>query len=287
MSQKVAIVTGSTRGIGRKIALELAKHGYHITVVGKTTQGTKKLPGDIYSVSEEIRKLGQEALPYQLDIRDEKGIKDCVKQTYLKWNRIDVLINNASALWWKNIMNTPHTRYDLINNINSRGAFLMSKEVIPYMLKSGKGFIINCSPPLTLNNTNTLAFNLKDLKNKTAYMISKLGMTLSALGIAEEYKGKGISSNTLWPLRPIESYALINHNLGNKKFWRKPDIISDCILKILQEDPIQFTGQQLLDEYYLQSKGTQCFEKYNCIPNSKPPLLSNTHQFWNAGKSKL
>ena len=283
---KVAIITGSTRGIGRHIALELARHGYHITVTGKSLKGTKRLPGDIYSVAEEIRKLGQEALPCHLDLRDEKTIENCVKQTIKKWNRVDVLINNASALWWTSVLDTPKSRYDLINNINSRGSFLMSRQVIPHMMKSGKGFIINLSPPITLDNTNTMAFSLKDLKNKTAYMISKLGMTLSALGIAEEFKGKNISSNTLWPLRPIESYALINHKLGNKKLWRKPQIISDCILHILKEDPIHFTGRQLIDEYYLQTKGVQRFEKYNCEKGSMPPLLNSLQSSWKVGKSK-
>ena len=146
MSKKVAIITGSTRGIGRSIALHLAKHGFNVTIAGKTTKGTKKLPGDIYSVSNEIKNIGSDALPFMLDVRDDMLIKKCVEETYKKWGRIDVLINNAGALWWKNICDTPPNRYDLINQVNVRASFLMSREVIPYMKKNGGGHIIHCSP---------------------------------------------------------------------------------------------------------------------------------------------
>lgn len=277
---KVAIITGSTRGIGRVIALELAKNGYNITVTGKTLKGTKKLPGDIFSVANEVKALGQEAIPCQLDLRDAKSIQRCVEKTFQTWGRIDVLINNAGALWWTDVLHTSAKRYDLIHDVNARGSFLMAKEVIPYMLKRGRGHIIHCSPPLTLDQTNILAFSLKDLKNKTAYMSSKLGMTLSAMGIAQEHKG--ISSNSLWPLRPVESYALINHNLGSRQNWRKPTILSECVLRILKEDPYQFTGRQLIDEYYLQSKGVSNFEKYNCVPGNTPPLLNSVHRTWSS-----
>ena len=143
---KVAIITGSTRGIGRHLALTLAKNGYNITVTGKSTKSTKNLPGSIYSVADEVSELGSEALPIKLDVRNANEIENCVKQTYDKWGRIDVLINNAGALWWKPIKDTPANKYDLINSINSRASFLMARETIPYMLKNDGGHIINFSP---------------------------------------------------------------------------------------------------------------------------------------------
>lgn len=285
MLYKVAIITGSTRGIGRQLALDLARKGYNITVTGKTIESTQNLPGNIYSVSEEVKDIGVDALPYQLDVRYDTQMVNCIKETYDKWGRIDVLINNAGALWWKSILETPNFRYDLINDINSRASFIMSKEAIPYMLKNDGGNIINFSPPFS--NGKELSFNISDLKGKTAYLISKFGMTLGAMGIAEEFRGKGISSNTLWPLRPVESYALINHKLGKKKHWRKSSIISDSVLKILEEDKNTFTGHQLIDEDYLRSKGIIDFDIYNCVPGSRPPKLNDVQEMWNAGKAKL
>ena len=277
---KVAIITGSTRGIGRFLALSLAKNNYNITITGKSTKSTEKLPGDIFTVSEEVKKNGSDALPFQLDVRNEDQIKDCVESTYNKWGRIDLLINNAGALWWKPISDTPAKRYDIINEVNSRGSYLMARESIPYMIKNDGGHIINFSPPIEpVINTDYLP-----LKNKTAYMISKLGMTLGAMGIAKEYEGQNIAANTLWPITPVESYALINNKLGNKKTWRKPDIIADCILEILKEDKNTFTGKQILDELYLRSKGITDFTKYRCHPDHEPPRLDEIHQLWDAGK---
>ena len=280
---KVAIITGSTRGIGRHLALTLAKNGYNITVTGKSTKSTKNLPGSIYSVADEVSELGSEALPIKLDVRNANEIENCVKQTYDKWGRIDVLINNAGALWWKPIKDTPANKYDLINSINSRASFLMARETIPYMLKNDGGHIINFSPPIM----SLLIRNYAPLKNKTAYLISKMGMTLGMLGISREYMGYNIACNSLWPLRPVESYALINNNLGDYRSWYKQDIISDSVIHILNEEKMTFTGHQLIDEEYLAYKGVADFTKYRCDPKSEPPKLEEIHHLWETGRAKL
>ena len=272
---KVAIITGATRGIGRQIALTLAKNGYNITIAGKSEKSTKELPGNIYSVSKEIQNIGSEAFPFKIDVRNDEEISNCVKETYHKWNRLDVLINNAGALWWRPVLDTPSKKYDLINQVNARASFLLAKESIPFMLKNDGGHIINCSPPLI---RPTGEFHV--LKGKVAYMISKFGMTLSAMGIAEEFKGQNIASNTLWPMTPVESYALINNNLGEKKHWRKADIISDSVLEILKEDKNRFTGYQLIDEIYLRTKGINDFRKYRCDKDHEPPKLDNIQDMW-------
>ena len=181
--KKVAIITGSTRGIGKHIALTLAKNGYNIAVTGKSVKSEKKLPGNIYSVSDEIKDLGADAIPIKLDVRNEEEIEKCVRETYNKWGRIDVLINNAGALWWNSIEDTPAKKYDLINSVNSRGSFLMAKETIPFMKKNTGGHIINFSPPIV----PIINQGYMPLKNKTAYMISKLGMTLGMLEIGRAH----------------------------------------------------------------------------------------------------
>ena len=277
LKNRVAIITGATRGIGKNIALTLAKNGCNIVVAGKSTNHTEQLPGTIYSVSEEIQKYGVEAMPYALDVRDSDSIDKLVKTTIYNFNKIDILINNAGALWWKNILKTPVAKYDLVNNVNSRAAYTLSQLCIPHMLKNKWGHIIMQSPPFTPEYINYVT-NTHQIKGMTAYMISKLGMSITAHGIAQELKHSCVAANTLWPMTPIESYALINNNLGTKEHWRKADIISDTIMHILQEDPKTFTGNSLIDEDYLRTKGINDFSKYQCVSGCEPPKLNNLRE---------
>ena len=274
LKNRVAIVTGATRGIGRNIAVTLAKNGCNVVVAGKTTEQTTNLPGTIHSVAKEIQEHGANALAYQIDVRDSKSMSGLVSSTMRYFGRIDILINNAGALWWKNMLETPVEKYDLINNVNSRAAYTLSQLCLPHMINNKWGHIIMQSPPFTPEYINYIT-KTKKIKGMTAYMISKLGMSITAQGIAQEFGGRGIAANTLWPMTPIESYALINNKLGNEKHWRKSDIISDAVMHILQEDPMTFTGNCLIDEEYLRTKGETDFSKYQCVSGHEPPPLEN------------
>ena len=166
----------------------------------------------------------------------------------------------------------------LVNNVNSRAAYSLSQLCLPHMIENKWGHIIMQSPPATPEYINDLT-EADKIKYKAAYMTSKLGMSITALGIAQELQGTGIAANTLWPATPIKSYALINNKLGDERHWRKPDIICDAIMCILQENPKTFTGNCLIDEAYLRSKGITDFEKYQCIPGHEPPKLNTLDKF--------
>ena len=161
---RVAVITGATRGIGRQCALSLARLGCNIVIAAKTTEAQPTLPGTIYSVAREIEALGVRALPCKVNVREESDIEACIAQAMQTFGRIDILINNASALWWQNIEETPLKRYNLMNEVNARGTFLMTKACLPHMKKAGYGHIINMSPPI---NPNAVMH--------TAYTISKWG----------------------------------------------------------------------------------------------------------------
>ncbi|KAL6048843.1 oxidation-reduction process [Balamuthia mandrillaris] len=261
---KVALITGASRGIGRVIALDFAKEGASVVVVAKSDKETPNLPGTIYTVAKEVEALGGKALPLKCDVRIDEDIERAVEATIKTFGRVDFLICNAGALWWKDVLDTPPKRYDLVHSVNARATFMFCRAVLPHMLKQGFGHMITMSPPI----------NLDWIKGKVAYCISKFGMTLIAHGLAEEVRGKGVAINALWPATMIESYATINFALGDKAQWRKADILSDCVLRIVQENPNEFTGQALIDEDYLRSRGVTDFSHYRCDPNVEPPRIT-------------
>ena len=266
MSNLVTIITGASRAIGRDIAKRLAIKNHNIVLAAKSKESTDLLPGSVFSVKKELEEINPniEVLAVPTDIRSDTELENLVKTTYNKFGKIDVLINNASALHWVPTSRMSTKKYDLIQSVNARGSFLLSRNVLQVMEKQGSGKIIMHSPPVELDK----------IGGYTGYMISKYGMTLTALGISQEYKGKGITANTIWPATMIESYATKNHNLGDEKFWRKTDIIVDSIDKMLEEDDT-FTGNMLIDEDYLISKGVDDLSKYQCVEGFEPPKLND------------
>jgi citronellol/citronellal dehydrogenase len=260
----VAIVTGASRGIGRALALGLAKAGFSVVVAAKSTEPSEKLPGSIFTVAAEVEALGAEALPVKVDVRDADQIEAMTAQTLERFARIDVLVNNAGALHWAGITDTPPRRFDLVMGVNARAAFLCCRAVLPAMIRQGGGHIVNMSPPL----------DPAILPGRVAYGISKLGMTLLTLGLAEEVRQHNVAVNSLWPVTIIESQASINHRLGTSAQWRKPDILADCVVRLVRKDPSRLTGQALLDEDFLRAEGVTDFARYACVPGSDPPRLS-------------
>ena len=261
---RVAVVTGASRGIGRAIALGLAREGCDVVVAAKSTESTAKLPGSIFTVAAEVEALGAKALPLQVDVRDAEQIEGMAAKTLERFGKIDLLINNAGALHWAGILDTPPKRFDLVMGVNARAAFLCCRAVLPAMFRQGGGHIINMSPPL----------DHSILPGRIAYGIGKLGMTLLTLGLAEEVRRQNVAVNSLWPATIIESQASINHRLGTPSMWRKPDILVDCVLRLARKESSELTGQALVDEDFLRAEGVTDFGGYACVPGSQPPRLS-------------
>jgi citronellol/citronellal dehydrogenase len=261
---KVAIITGSSRGIGRALALGLAREGCAVVVAAKSTTSTDKLPGSIHTVAAEVEALGGQALPVAMDVRDADQVEALAARTRERFGRIDVLVNNAGALSWQPLLQTPAKRFDLVMGVNARAAFLCSRAVLPSMIDQGRGHIVNMSPPL----------DLAIVPGRIAYAISKLGMTLLTFGLAEEVRPHNVAVNSLWPVTIIESQASINLGLGTREQWRKPDILVDCVLRLVRKEPAALTGQALLDEDFLRAEGVTDFSGYACVPGTEPPRLT-------------
>jgi len=263
LAGKVAIITGGSRGIGREVALTFARAGADIVIAAKTDAENPKLPGTIHTVAKEVEALGRRALPLKVDVRDDAEIASMVSETMRTFSRIDMLVNNAGALWWMPVSDTPMKRFDLVMGVNARAAFACTQAVLPHMMAGGGGHVLVYSPPI----------DFKALPNKVAYCISKFGMTMLAMGLAEELKGRPFSINALWPVTAVESYATINFQLGGPAFWRKPSILADASLALVTKAPGHTSGRALLDEDVLRDEGVTDFVPYRCDPQHEPPRI--------------
>jgi citronellol/citronellal dehydrogenase len=246
---RVAIITGSSRGIGRALALRLADEGAAIVVTGKSEQGTDRLPGSIYTVAEEIRERGGVALPVRLDVRESEQVAAMVERTIAELGRVDILVNNAGALWWEPVLQTPPNRFDLMWQVNVRGAYLCSYHALPHMVSQNYGHIVMCSPPLVTSVS----------PGRVLYETTKMGMTRLALGIADEHRQDNVAANSLWPATLIESFATINWPAeimgGGPEQWRSPEVLCDALVQVVTSDPSELTGRDLTDEEILRERG--------------------------------
>jgi citronellol/citronellal dehydrogenase len=259
LRDKVVFITGASRGIGREIALRFARDGANIVVAAKTAQEHPTLEGTIYSVSEEIERAGGTALPLQLDIRDETKVFEAVETVIANFGSIDILVNNASAIFLAPTLATPVKRFDLIFSVNTRGTFLCSQACIPHLKNSSNPHILTLSPPLNMNP--------KWFKDNVAYTMSKYGMSMCTLGMAEELKSFGIAVNSLWPATTIAT-AAIEVNFPREIFEasRKPQIVADAAYAIVTKNSREVTGNFFLDEVVLKENGVTDFSVYAVNP---------------------
>ena len=263
LTNKTLFISGASRGIGLAIAKRAAQDGANIILAAKTAEPHPKLPGTIYTAADEIEKAGGKAFPVLCDVRYEDQLETAVKNGADHFGSIDICVNNASAIQLTNTLQTDMKRYDLMNQINARGTFLTSKKCIPYLLKSENPHILNLSPPLDMNS--------KWFSNHVAYSIAKFGMSLCVLGMAEEFKEKGIAVNALWPRTAIATAAVKNILGGDElvKVSRIPEIMADAAYVILTKDSKEFTGNFCIDDNLLADNGVTDFSKYAEVPFSQ------------------
>ncbi|MER3464691.1 MAG: short chain dehydrogenase [Chitinophagaceae bacterium] len=263
LKNKTALITGGSRGIGKAIAFRLAKEGVNIAIAAKTTEPHPKLEGTIYSTAEEIEAVGVKALPLQCDIRKEDQIQETVDEVVKTFGGIDILINNASAISLTPTEVTEPKRFDLMHDIQVRGTFFMCKACIPHLRKSTNAHILNLSPPINLNP--------KWLGQHLAYTMSKYGMSMIVLGLAEELKKDKIAANALWPQTTIATAAVQNLLGGDAliKMSRTPDIVAEAAYHILRQSSMECSGNFFIDEEVLHNNGETDFAKYAVDPSQQ------------------
>lgn len=266
LAGQVVFITGASRGIGRAIALVAARAGAHIVIAAKTVEPHPKLPGTIHTVAAEVRALGVEALPIQLDVRDEIQVQDAFAAVKERFGRVDALINNAGAISLTNVENTPVKRFDLMMEVNARALLVGAKAALPLLRAAGGGHIVSLSPPLNLNP--------RWLVPHAPYTLSKYGMTLLALGMAGEFAQDKISVSTLWPRTTIAT-AAIEFAVGAQLLphCRTVDIMADAALAILTTTDGSLNGRTLLDEELLRERGQTDFRPYAADPQHADKLF--------------
>jgi citronellol/citronellal dehydrogenase len=261
---KTALITGGSRGIGKAIAIRLAKEGANVAIVGKTAEPNPKLEGTIHTAAAEIDAMGPgKVLAIQGDIRYEESISQAVAATVSAFGGIDILVNNASAINLSPTADMQPKRWDLINSINVRGTFFMSQACIPHLKKAHNPHILNLSPPLNLD-PRWFAPHL-------AYTMSKYGMSMIVLGLAEELKPFRIAVNALWPRTTIATAAVKNLLGGDflMQRSRSAEIVADAAFFILRKPSFETTGNFFIDEDVLKGEGVTDLGKYAINPDQK------------------
>jgi citronellol/citronellal dehydrogenase len=256
LSGRTMFMSGGSRGIGLAIALRAARDGAGVALIAKTTEPHPKLEGTIYTAAEQIEAAGGQALALPGDIRNEDQVLDAVAKTVERFGGIDIVVNNASAIQIEGSETLPMKRYDLMQNINTRGTFLVSRACVPHLKRGTNPHVLTLSPPL----------NMKPhwFQHHLGYTIAKYGMSMCTLGMAAEYAGDGIAFNSLWP-RTIIATAAVQNLLGGDEAMarsRKPEILADAAHAILVRDSRECSGNFFIDDEVLAEDGITDLSDY-------------------------
>lgn len=261
---RVAFITGTSRGIGKALALELADAGANVVSTGKTVEERDDLPGTVVETTEEIRSRGGDSIWRQIDVRDEESVEAAIADTAAEFGGIDFVINNAGAIHLAPFEETPPKRFDLLNEVNVRGTYVTTQAALPHLRESDHAHVLAFSPPVTNPARPGMA----------AYAVSKYGMTVVTQSLAEELAGDGIGVNSLWPVAAVESEATRHFGMGSPEDWRTPQVVCDAVTEILRRDPASCTGNAFYDEELLREAGVENFDRYNVVDGADPGPMS-------------
>ncbi|WP_261167051.1 NAD(P)-dependent oxidoreductase [Microbacterium sp. Marseille-Q6965] len=267
LAGKTILMSGGSRGIGLAIALRAARDGANVALLAKTDTPHPKLEGTVHSAADRIREAGGQALPIVGDVRNDDDIAEAVLMTQGEFGGIDIVVNNASVLDLSRTLDLTAKKYDLMQDVNVRGTFMLSRAALPILRESENPHILSLSPPLTLTP--------KWLGAHTGYTIAKYGMTMATLGIAAEFAPDGVAANCLWPRTTIAT-AAVQYGLGGDRMMaasRTPEIYADAAYEVLTRPARECTGQTLIVEEVLEAAGVTDFSRYAAVPGTPDDAL--------------
>jgi citronellol/citronellal dehydrogenase len=259
---KTMLMSGGSRGIGLAIALRAARDGANVTLLAKTAVPHPRLSGTIHTAAEEIEAAGGQALAVVGDVRDERAVDDAVERTVARFGGIDVVVNNASAIDVSPSATIAMKRYDLMQAVNTRGTFLLSRISVPYLREAANPHVLTLSPPLSLDP--------RWYGPHLAYTLAKFGMSMCTLGMASEHADAGIAFNSLWP-RTIIATAAVRNVLGGEAAMarsRRPEIVADAAHHILTRPARTTTGNFFIDDEVLAEAGVTDLSGYAYVQDA-------------------
>lgn len=268
LSGQTAFITGTTRGIGKTLALSLAEQGCNIVSTGKTSEEDdygedKDLEGTIEQTARECREKGVEAYPIQLNVREEENVEAAAQEAIDHFGEVNIVINNASAIQMANVEDLPANRFDLLTDVNVRGTYLTTRAFIDHLKDVEEdAWILANAPPVTVDRA----------PGEAPYAWSKMGMSFITLSLATELGGHDVGCNSFWPVTAIDTRATRYFGMGTEDDWRSPEIVADTVLEILSRDPAEFTGKAIYDEDFLREAGVDDFSKYNLTEGDPAPM---------------
>ncbi|QCJ48011.1 MULTISPECIES: SDR family oxidoreductase [Haloprofundus] len=257
---RVAFITGTSRGIGKALALAFADAGAAVVSTGKTMDEHERLPGTVTQTTEEIRERGGDSIALQLDVRDESNVESAIEETVDEFGGIDLVVNNAGAIQFGGVDDIPAKRFDLLMDVNARGAYVTTRAALPYLRESDHAHVVMNSPPTTM----------EPAPGKAAYALSKYGMTFLARSLADELRSDEVAVNSVWPVSAIETEATRHFELGRPEDWRKPQVVVDAMLELVTRDPTECTGNEFYDEELLREAGVSEFARYAVVDGADP-----------------
>ena len=254
LAGKTLFITGASRGIGLAIALRAARDGANIVIAAKSGVPNPKLPGTIHTAAAEVEAAGGKALALKVDIREEDQVRAAVAQAVERFGGIDIVVNNASAIWLAGVEGTPMKRFDLMHQVNTRGTFLVTQACLPHLKKASNPHVLMLAPPPNLDP--------KWFAPHTAYTIAKYGMSLCVLGMSAEFAPLGIAVNALWPRTVIATAAIAMIDGVKPEQCRRPEIVADAAHALLTRPAAQCTGRFAIDEDVLREAGVRDLDSY-------------------------
>jgi len=262
LAGQTAFITGTTRGIGKQIALALADAGCNVVSTGKTVESDGDPPGTIHETAAECEALGVDAHAIQLDVRDPGTVQAAAEEAIDVFGEVNVVVNNASAIQLANVEDMPADRFDLMTEVNVRGSYLVARAFIDHLKDVDEAWLLANAPPVKMDRA----------PGKAAYSWSKMGMSFVTLSLAGELAAHDVGCNSFWPVTAIDTRATRYFGLGTEDDWRTPEIVSDTVLEILSRDPAEFTGNAVYDEELLREAGVDDFSRYNLTEGDPAPM---------------